>query len=53
MEEYHAKIAMDLILEFKRLQELMDRDIEETIKLSEYNLQQFWCYIQRKIITKI
>lgn len=44
IEEYHAKICMTLILAYTNSK-------KEDKKLSEYNLQEFRNYIQKKIIS--
>lgn len=56
IEEYHAKITIDMIIRF-RDQIKLDTDTENQMcdkrKLSDYDLQQFRCFIQRFIKTDI
>jgi len=49
LEEYHAKVCMSLILEFRDYNVRPD----EEVRLSDFHLQQFRDYIQSKIKTKI
>ena len=52
IEEYHAKITQDLILEFYH-QIKFDSDTEDQLcdkrKIKDYNLQHFWDYVANKI----
>lgn len=50
MEEYHAKICMSLIIEFR---DYNTNPFDEEVRLSDFHLQQFRDYIQSKIITEI
>lgn len=54
IEEYHAKITMDMILEFKsqlKFETRLDSEQYDNRKLSDYDLQQFRNYIQTKVIS--
>ena len=54
IEEYHAKITLDMMLEFKRQIKLESYTEEyecNRIKLSDYDMQQFWNWLQKKIIS--
>ena len=56
LQDKHANICMDMILEFKA-QLKFSSDVEECEcdhrRLSDYNLQQFRCYIQKKKVFKL
>ena len=52
IEEYRAKICCDMVLEFKnqiKFESRVDEQEYDKRKLSDYDLQQFWRYIQKKI----
>ena len=46
-EEYKAKVCMELILKFR--DRLQVADEEDKRKISDYNLQQFWNWLQKNI----
>jgi hypothetical protein len=52
IEEYHAKITQDLILEFYHQLKFPSHTEEQLCdhrKIQDYNLQQFWDYVAKKI----
>lgn len=54
IEEYHAKICIDMILEFKaqiKFPSYTENYYCDKRKLSDYDCQQLWDFIQKKIIT--
>jgi len=54
IEEFHAKITMDMILEFKRQIKFQSYTAEQMCdrrKLSDYNIQQLRDYVQKYIIS--
>ena len=46
-EEYKAKVCMELILKFR--DRLPVADEEDRRKISDYNLQQFWNWLQKRV----